>query len=68
MGGVGGSRGPPDPDFNYVNVKSRFFGEGGVKDHTTLRSRFYFVSINGQLGSLRVSQSEQGQLYRSSMV
>ena len=32
-GGGGGSRGPPDPDFNHVNENSRFLGEGGQGSH-----------------------------------
>ena len=34
--------GPPDPDFLHGYEKSRFLGEGGVKDRTYLRSRFNF--------------------------
>ena len=41
-GGGGGSRGPPNPDFLHGYEKSRFLGEGGVKDRTYLRSRFNF--------------------------
>ena len=49
------------------------FGEGGEGSRTTPIGDpdFIFVSINGQLGSNRVSQRELGSVrvcYRSSMI
>ena len=54
----GGSRGPPDPDFNNVNENSRFLeeGVGGCSRTAPIGDPdFIFVSINGQLGSVRGS-------------
>ena len=46
---------PPDPDFNHVNENSRFLGEGGSRTAPIGDPDFIFVSINGQLGSVRGS-------------
>ena len=53
-----GSRGPPDPDFLHGYEKSRFLGEGGVKDRTYLRSRFNLVNVNPDIGYLKVFFAE----------
>ena len=53
--GGGGSWGRPNPNFLHGYTKSRFLGEGGVKDCTILTSRFIFVCINGQLRAIRGS-------------
>ena len=53
--GEGG--GPPDPDFDHVNENSRFWGRGGEGSRTAPIGDpdFIFVSLNGQLGSVRGS-------------
>ena len=44
QGGGGGSRAPPDQDFNHVEKKSRFFRTSPIRDPD-----FILVSKNAQL-------------------
>ena len=57
--GGGGSQGPLDPDFNHVNENSRFWGEVFFYFR---KHKWLFRDIEGQLGPVRVSQSELGSV------